>query len=163
MGLQPADILLINSSKLFGTTIDVITDSPWCHAAMITDPAKRLGIEARPISKVGFHSIDEYKGDALVMRYPNLTPDQQQKILQYAKEQVGKEYDYSAIFDELLRYGFGISVKRAANHERFICSTLVTSAYLAAGIRLTDQPLASPDDLFLSNKVTVVGRLGVDI
>lgn len=163
MTLQPADILLVNSSGILGTVIDVITDSPWCHAAMIADPVKRLGIEAQIFRKVDYRSIDDFLGDALVLRYPKLDRDQQNKILQYAIAQLGKEYDYSAILTELLRYGFGIPPKREGNHGRFICSTLITNAYLSVGIRLTDQLLASPDDLFLSDKVVVAGRLGVDL
>ncbi|SEN50881.1 YiiX/YebB-like N1pC/P60 family cysteine hydrolase [Lihuaxuella thermophila] len=163
MTLQPADILLVNSSGILGTVIDVITDSPWCHAAIIADPERRLGIEAQIFRQVDYRPIDDFLGDALVLRYPKLTRDQQNKILQYVKAQIGTEYDYAAILKELLRYGFGIPPQSGENHGRFICSTLITNAYLSVGIQLTDQPLASPDDLFLSDKVVVAGRLGIDL
>lgn len=161
--LEAADILLVSDNGVLGTAIDVVTDAPWSHVVIVVDPDQGMAIDARPFSKVSYRAIKLFNKHALVMRYPSLSQDQKIKIIEYVKAQLNKEYDYSAILEELLRYGFGISAKRAANQERFICSTLITSAYLNAGIRLTDQPIASPEDLFLTDKITVVGRLGVDL
>lgn len=163
MGLQPGDILLVYDRTVLDSAIDYISSSPWSHAAMVADPVKGLTVEARPFSTVCNRSIDEYKKKALVMRFPGLSPEQQAGVVQYAINQLGKKYDYVSILEEFLRYGFGIPAKEAADHKRFICSTLVTSAYLSEGIRITEQPLASPGDLFLSKKLAVVGRLGVDM
>lgn len=161
--LEAADILLVNDNGVLGTSVDVVSDSPWSHAAIVVDPDGGMAIDARPFSKISTRAIKQFNKHALVLRHPSLNQNQKIQIIDYVKAQLNKEYDYVAIVDELLRYGFGISAKREASHERFICSTLITSAYLNAGIRLTDEPIASPEDLFLSDKITVVGRLGIDL
>lgn len=163
MGVQVGDIILSYSGTFLDSAVDMVTDSPFSHAALVADPVKRLTIEARAFNTVCYHPLDSYKNISLVLRVPNITPEQQHKIIQYAKAQLGKPYDYKQILKEWMRYEFGVHLTEEAKPERFICSTLVATAYLTAGIRITEQAVPAPGDLFVSKKLAVVGRLGVDL
>jgi uncharacterized protein YycO len=163
MGVQPGDIILSYSGTILDSSVNLVTKSPWSHAALVADPVKRLTIEARAFHDVCYHSLDDYRYNSIVLRVPGITPEQQNKILQYAKAQLGKPYDYQTILKELMRFELGVKLKEEENPEAFICSTLVATSYLHAGIRITDQPVAAPSDLFISKKLAVVGRLGVDL
>jgi hypothetical protein len=162
MRLEKADIVLSHENNLFSMGIDIVTDSPWTHVLLVADPVKKVGIHAKALEKVQYCFINDYKVGCLILRVPNLTDGQREKVLKFATDQLGKKYDYLAILHEFSRYKLGVQTE-SADHERFICSTLVSEAFRQAGILITDQQLPSPDDLYKSKQIVVVGRLGVDI
>jgi uncharacterized protein YycO len=155
--LKKADIILVHGASVLDTLVGIVTKSPWTHCAMVVDPERYLTIEASAFTIVRYRPLSTFKNSSLIVRVPDLTEEQRDKIVLYAQKQLGKKYDYKAIFDEFERYEFGKAIG-PEKPGRFICSSLVAAAYKSAGIDLTRYPLASPDDIYKSEKVTPVGR-----
>lgn len=162
MKLKKADIILVHGAGPIDTLVEIVTRSPWSHVAMVADPGENLAIEAQAFKAVQYRPVSAFKNQSIIMRIHDLTDEQREKIVEYAKKQIGKPYDYKAILEELERFEFGKAIE-PEEPGRFICSSLIAAAYKSAGIDLTDCPLAAPDDLYKSKKLAVVGRLGVDI
>jgi uncharacterized protein YycO len=160
--LQKGDIVAVHGQRLISLAIETITHSPISHVAIVEDPDKRQLIEAEIDRTIGYQSLDHYKEHCVILRVPSLTDEQREQVVQYAKAQLGDSYDFKAIVEEYLRYRFRFQMNQRQAEEtkqkRFICSTLVNSAYLSVGIKLTDQYLPSPDDIFKSPFIALVDR-----
>lgn len=149
VNIQEADIILMKGSSQISKGIEFITQSQFSHAALVFDPDKELTIEAT-LSGVIHGSISNYKGRSSIFRLKNITKEQAGNILKFAELQLGKPYDYEELIDLFLRYVFHIPVNEYEK-GRYICSSFVYSAYASAGIRLTNQNIPSPEDLFESS------------
>ena len=93
--------------------------------------------------------LNKYKGCSSVFRLKTITKEQSEKIVKFTEQQLGKPYDYEELIGLLLRYGFHFSINDFEK-ERYTCSTFVNSAYAIVGIRLTNQVIPSPEDIFES-------------
>ena len=81
------------------------------------------------------------------------------KLWTMQRNRFGDSYDFKALIEEFLRYTFNLNIVQPEDEKRFICSTFVNSAYVNAGIKLTDQYLPSPRDIMKSPFVAIVGYL----
>lgn len=157
MILLKGDIVCKHGSGLLSLGIETITHSTVSHVALVADPEKELLIEAEGFRVIGYKSLEEYKGSCTIIRVPTLTDEQRNDIVAYAHQQFGKQYDYFDIFKQLERYVFGYAPD-PEDGRLFICSTLIDMAYKSVGVTLTDQPLASPDDVFKTKLGVVMGQ-----
>ena len=156
--LEKGDIIAIyGKTDLISLSIEAITRSPISHVALLVDTVSKEIIEATMNRKIGYRSLDDYKEHCVILRIPSLTDAQRDKIVEYAKEQIGDSYDFKALIEEFLRYTFNLNIVQPEDEKRFICSTFVNSAYVNAGIKLTDQYLPSPRDIMKSPFVAIVG------
>ena len=121
--LQTGDVLLVEGNRRFSVAIKYLTHSAWSHAALYVgkDGANRDDIEAHRL-------IDA-----------DTSEDERARVVTYAVQQIGHQYDMRNVFD-LARYliptppvpsrlrrrliAFG-----SGDPTRAICSTLVASAF----------------------------------
>jgi uncharacterized protein YycO len=146
--LQPMDIILMKGKSRISRSIEFITQSQYSHVAIVFDPEKNLTIEAT-LNGVVNGDLNKYKGCSSVFRLKTITKEQSEKIVKFTEQQLGKPYDYEELIGLLLRYGFHISINDFEK-GRYTCSTFVNSAYASVGIRLTNQIIPSPEDIFES-------------
>ncbi|PGZ95597.1 hypothetical protein COE51_19620 [Bacillus pseudomycoides] len=158
--LKKGDVIAVyGENDIVSLSIEIITHSPISHVALVVDPENKQLIEANMNRKIGYKSLDDYRNHCLILSIPSLTDEQRDKIVEYAKTQIGESYDFRAIIEEFLRYTLKFNfVPSEMNEKRFICSTLVNSAYLSAGVKLTNQYLPSPNDILKSPLVAIVGQ-----
>ncbi|MEF8679143.1 YiiX/YebB-like N1pC/P60 family cysteine hydrolase [Bacillus cereus] len=159
MELEKGDIVAVYGKiNLISLSIEFITRSPISHVALVVDSKKKELIEANMNRKIGYRLLDDYKHHCVILRVPSLTDSQKDKIVEYAKNQIGDSYDFKALIEEFLRYTFNLNTLQPEDEKRFICSTLVNASYLNAGVKLTDQYLPSPRDIMKSPLVALVGH-----
>lgn len=151
--IQEGDIALFRVGKtstildrLIGKFQKLIGEDPpgveeFCHAALVGPMANTL-IEARwPKVKTGPLDLPDLltRNPIDFYRVKDITPEQVQKVLAYAKSDIGQPYDLPAIFT------FG----KIQLGGHLVCSQYVWKWFLnGAGIELCKySPLISPDDL----------------
>lgn len=157
MRLLKGDIVAVHGVNLINVGIEVVTHSPISHVALVADPDKNLLIEANGGRTLGYINMNAYKGMCVILRDESLTDQQREGIVQFAKDKFNYEYDYIAIIREFERYVFGKKIQ--PEHGRFlICSTLVSEAYKSVGVTLSSETIPSPDDIWKSPLLTIVGR-----
>jgi cell wall-associated NlpC family hydrolase len=168
--LSPGDILLSADAGIASAGIRLLTTSPVSHAAIYVgagEVAEALGggVRLRSMAKV----MDEETVVA-VFRHPALDDERAARLSAYAREQVGKQYDYVGV---MMHAPFALqrrvcelpgmpTVLREAclsmlatfqlihgGDDRFFCSQFVLEAYRMAGLPLTRaRPhWVSPEDI----------------
>ncbi|WP_028400508.1 YiiX/YebB-like N1pC/P60 family cysteine hydrolase [Ectobacillus panaciterrae] len=155
--LQPGDIVLRKGTGWISQGIELITHSQFSHAALVSNPETKQIIEAT-FDGVIKSNIDDYTGYASVFRLKTITNEQAANIVKYAEQQLGKPYDFEELIDQFLRYVFYIP-NNEIEKGRFICSTFVNAAYASQGIKLTNQNLPSPEDIYESPLLTKVAEI----
>ena len=146
--LQTGDVLLVEGNRRFSVAIKYLTHSAWSHAALYVgkDGANRDDIEAHRLidadTSEGVREVGLGVFDGLpvrICRPRNLSEDERARVVTYAVQQIGHQYDMRNVFD-LARYliptppvpsrlrrrliAFG-----SGDPTRAICSTLVASAF----------------------------------
>jgi uncharacterized protein YycO len=103
------------------------TWSDYSHAAFILDEGGSL-IEAWQGKGVWETRLKDWEG---VERYTvrGMTPEEWNAALKFAREQLGKGYDYPGVFGFVARADI-------ENKDRWFCSELVFAACLKAGVEL---------------------------
>jgi uncharacterized protein YycO len=155
--LQKGDIILKRGTGRLSSGIEFITRSQFSHAALVSDPEKKLIIEAS-LNGVAHSKIDNFIGSSTVFRMMTLTDEQASNIVKFAEQQLGKPYDYEELVDMFLRYVFYIPNNKTEK-GRYVCSTFVNAAYASIGIKLTKQNLPSPEDIYESPLLTKIADL----
>jgi uncharacterized protein YycO len=85
----------------------------------------------------------------------NLTDEQRQAVVDEAKRQYGRDYDWSLIGAIALKDVVGLDVKYHETNAR-ICSTYVNDVFKkACYITLSDKEYPTPEDIALSKYVTL--------
>ncbi|MDQ0197883.1 YiiX/YebB-like N1pC/P60 family cysteine hydrolase [Neobacillus ginsengisoli] len=157
VNLKKGDIILKRGTGRLSSEIEFFTHSQFSHAALVSDPEKKLIIEAS-LNGVGYTNLAGFIGFSTVYRMMTLTDEQASNIVTYAEQQLGKPYDYEELVDMFLRYVFHIPNNRIEK-GRYVCSTFVNACYGSAGIKLTKQNLPSPEDIFESPLLTKVADI----
>lgn len=147
VNLKPMDIVMRGRSRL-SCGIEFITQSQFSHVAIVFDPEKKLTIEAT-LNGVVNGDLKNYIGCSSVFRLKTITKEQSEKIVKFTEQQLGKPYNYKELIYLFLRYVFHISINDFEKGKYF-CSTFVNSAYESVGIRLTNQNIPPPEDIFES-------------
>jgi len=119
----------------------------WSHAALVVSEdgalveAEMMGVQRSPLSK--YHS-DEYH---LVRQGLEFSHERRERVVAYAKAQVGHAFGYLALLGALLYLLFGWPL-RLVRRNHVICSSLVVMALQQGGlVPDLDPALTLPADL----------------
>ena len=145
--LLPGDVLLVEGDRRISSTIKYLTQSTWSHAALYVgdvlpevEAEKRVLIEVDVERGVIASPLSKYRNfNTRICRPIGLTPEDTQRIIDFAIAQLGHRYDLKNVFD-LMRYllpepfvparfrrrllAFG-----SGDPTRAICSTLLAQAF----------------------------------
>ena len=168
--IKPGDILLTADPTFVSVSIRAMTFAPVSHAAVYLGDgqladAMRQGVRVRELNE-----LFEEAALMLVLRYPELTPEQAAAIKDYAVNKSGARFNFLGVTlqlpfslvrrvcelplaplvlrDACIR-SVGMLNHLAASENRVFCSQLVLLAYRHAGINVTaaDPRLISPADI----------------
>lgn len=156
--ILPGDVLVVWGESLIEEVIEHVTHG-CSHVAIFIDNqtiAEFQGGRKSGISPLSVYLESDNRLE--VWRDTTLTVDEREKIVQYALHHSGQEYDYLAIFVELLRYETGITLDYHEGKKR-ICSTFIKDCGLSVHKEWTKVTLPAPVDILNSGKLTKVGRL----
>jgi hypothetical protein len=152
--IRPADVLLVEGARSkVNSAIRYLTQSTWSHAALYVGLGAKLGerdgeplvlveaelgkgVIASPLSKFATYNTR-------ICRPVGLTSEDRNKIIRYAVERIGYDYDLKNIID-LMRYFLPqppvpASWRRrmialgSGEPTRAICSTLIAQAFETVG------------------------------
>ncbi len=159
--LRPSDVVLFEGRSRVGEVIKIITLSPWTHAGLyigrmndITDPDALARVKEhydgdpnKPLiieSLLGFGTIvsplTDYTEDNLrVCRPEGLVKDDQNKVVNFATEHLGMNYDVRQILD-LARFMFPYGIlprswrsslfqHNAGKPTNIICSSMIARCF----------------------------------
>jgi Permuted papain-like amidase enzyme, YaeF/YiiX, C92 family len=111
--LRPADVLLVEGSSRISTAIKYLTQSTWSHAALYVGNTRRLGqrdgqplefVEADVCEGVRAVSLQAFDGlHCRICRPIHLSPDDTARVIDFAVDRIGQQYDLKNLFD-LARY-----------------------------------------------------------
>jgi hypothetical protein len=146
--LEPGDVLLVEGNTRMSAAIKYLTQSMWSHAALYVGPRPELppsngesatlieadvlaGVRAVPLSFYGNFRVR-------ICRPVNLTATDRERLIQYAVQRLGHQYDLKNVFD-LARYLLPVPVPArlrrrliafgSGDPTRAICSTLIAQAF----------------------------------
>ena len=145
--IAPGDVLLVEGNTRFSTAIKYLSQSTWSHAALYVgnaadpqDAARRELVEADVVNGVLTVPLEKYDGmHTRICRPHGLSAEDRARVIAYALERVGHQYDLKNIFD-LVRYllpqpPVPVRWRRrmlalgSGDPSRAICSTLIAQAY----------------------------------
>ena len=145
--LQTGDVLLVEGDSRISGAIKYLTQSSWSHAALYVGEQTIAGvrhaatfIEADIKDGVRCVSVDEFRGlNARICRPIGLSPEDCQRVAEYAIGRIGQQYDLRNVID-LARYLIPnppvtqqqrrqMLVLGSGDPTRAICSTLVAQAF----------------------------------
>jgi hypothetical protein len=167
--LRPADVLLVEGNRRISTAIKYLTQSTWSHAALYVGDFQNTGlgldapvlIEADIRDGVVVVPLTKYAElNTRVCAPVGLTPEDRQRVCDYAIARLGHAYDLRNVID-LARYllpvppvpvrwrrrmlAFG-----SGDPTRAICSTLIAQAFESVRYpvlpRIERRPDASTDN-----------------
>jgi uncharacterized protein YycO len=143
---KPA-ILLFHGKGLISSLIRWQTRGKYSHAAFLLPSGEIL--ESWQGDGVRVKTLKNWDGID-IFHVAGISDDDWEYIIQYAKQQVGKKYDYRAIVRFITR-------KKLESNDRWFCSELVFESLSQAGIKLLDRidsSEVSPSTLAISPLLT---------
>jgi uncharacterized protein YycO len=158
--ILPGDILFVGGKGIIKSLIEWITHSKYYHCAIFLD--QETIAEFQGLRKSGVSPISDYfgNGDKLVVyRDISLTPTEREKMVTYALHQSGRDYDYKCIFEQLIRYEFGVNIDSYNEGNKRICSSFIRDCGMAVGRLWTLAKVPSPQDLIAGKKLKRIGKL----
>jgi len=146
--LEPGDVLLVEGHSRISVAIKYLTQSTWSHAALyvgdfteVADvPPECCFIEADIVEGVRAVPVTEFSGlHTRICRPVGLTDEDRRRVLAYAIERIGHQYDLRNVID-LARYLFPtppvperfrrrMLALGSGDPTRAICSTLIAQAF----------------------------------
>jgi hypothetical protein len=146
--LAPGDVLLVEGNTRMSAAIKYLTQSMWSHAALFVGIRPELAstsgepatlIEADVLDGVRAVQLSSYaRFRVRICRPVKLTPDDRERVIQYAIQRLGHRYDLKNVLD-LARYLFPIPIPArlrrrliafgSGDPTRAICSTLIAQAF----------------------------------
>lgn len=143
--MQPGDILLVEGNSRISVAIKYLTMSSWSHACLHVGPVgaaldEPVLLEADLQQGVVLVPLDKFAAfNVRICRPVGLNQDELQRVIQFARSQLGHQYDLKNVFD-LVRYliqtppvpnrwrrsmlGLG-----SGEPTKAICSTLIAQAF----------------------------------
>lgn len=144
--LAMGDVVLVERGPrdLLGWLIDVATDSPFCHAALVGD-----GCLIEALWTVTRSPLGKYAAAGWAYRPVSalVGPVARQQAATWATARLGRRYGVGEMLADAGRDVLHLPLWPRAAPRRFTCSGLVAAAYAAAGTKLTHAPWPSPMDL----------------
>ena len=145
--LRRGDVLLVEGNSRFSTAIKYLSQSTWSHAALFVGdalagrtPAGHCFIEADIVEGVRSVGVAEFDGLLTrICRPSGLTDTDRERVLAFAIERIGLQYDLRNVLD-LARYLFPtppvpqrfrrrMIALGSGDPTRAICSTLIAQAF----------------------------------
>jgi hypothetical protein len=158
--ILPGDLLFVGGRGILKRLIEWITHSQYFHVAIFINDHEV--IEAQGGRKSGKTPLSYYlnsKDKLIIYRDKTLTNSERKKIVSYAINHQGIEYNYISILAELVRYELGVSLDDYDEGKKRICSSFVNECGFAGGRVWSLQKVPSPQDLITSKKLTRIGKL----
>lgn len=146
--LRPGDVLLVEGHSRVSTAIKYLTQSTWSHAALYVGPfladaggnPQHCFVEADTVEGVRSAGMATFESfHSRICRPVGLTPNECQKVADFAIARIGDRYDLRNVFD-LARYLLPtppvpsrfrrrmLSIG-SGDPTRAICSTLIAQAF----------------------------------
>ena len=143
--IRPGDILLVEGNTRISIAIKYLTQSSWSHAALHVGtgddkPEAPILLEADLQNGVHLVPIGKYADfNIRICRPVGLTPEENRKVVEFARSKLGHQYDLKNIVD-LVRY----LIQKPAVPNRYrrtmiglgsgeptkaICSTLIAQSF----------------------------------
>jgi hypothetical protein len=154
MTIRPADVLLVEGARSkVNSAIRYLTQSTWSHAALYVGLGAKLGeqdgeplvlIEAELGKGVIASPLSKYATyNTRICRPVGLTAEDREKVIRYAKDRIGYDYDLKNIID-LMRYFLPqppvparwrrrMIALGSGEPTRAICSSLIAQAFESVG------------------------------
>jgi len=157
--MKAGDLVFFKSTSLIGRIITKLTKSEFSHVAMATDETHI--IESNYYIKTREIELTPDRASHIaIYRVNELTPEQAERVVQFARMLIGTPYDFVGILVWFIRLLFKWNIPNLVNDlNRMWCSELVDVAYSSVGIDLVpEQPYGdvTPEDLVKSSKVSLV-------
>lgn len=133
INMNCADIILVRSKTWVNWAVRLVTQSRWGHSAMYIGDG--LFVES-DIGGVKVKHVKELNGkEILVLRHKRMKDVDAHKICTGILEDLGKGYDYKALWDllRLLLTGKRVSEKEVGSRKKFICSEVIAKQYYELG------------------------------
>jgi hypothetical protein len=150
--LRPCDVLLVDGSSKISAGIKYLTQSTWSHSALYVgdaggstvdgEPAVLLeadmrdGVCAVPLSKYALYNVR-------ICRPAELAPDDVERVLRFAVESIGQQYDLRNVIDLArwllpeppvpARFRRRLMALGSGEPTRAICSTLIARCFQSVG------------------------------
>lgn len=163
--IEPGDVLLVEGNTRFSTAIKYLSQSTWSHAALYVgnaaaprDAARRDLVEADVVHGVLTVPLEKYDGmHTRICRPRGLSTEDRARVIAYALQRVGHQYDLKNIFD-LVRYllpqpPVPVRWRRrmlalgSGDPSRAICSTLIAQAYQSVRYPILPTVTRKPADV----------------
>jgi hypothetical protein len=168
--LRPGDILLTSMPGFAGKGIELMTIAPVSHAALYLGEGRVVEAVRSGVGERTIEQVLQEESLALVLRHPELSPGQAERIREYAQGKEGAGFNFVGVTLQIpftlarrlcelplvpleLRHaclqGMGVLSQLGFREQRLFCSQLVLQAYRHAGVELTaaDPRLMSPADI----------------
>lgn len=152
-----ADILAFYHYNALDNLVKNVTNSKIVHLAIRLDDKYMIESTTRGvhISKI-CNKYNYYN-----LRYQELTAKERDDIIKFAKNKIGKEFDYNTYITIGLYKLFGFA-NTWNNPNKYTCTELVIDAYKSIGIDLTNgmkENNVSPGDIANNTKLTVTSKI----
>lgn len=159
--LVPGDVLLTDGSSRMAALVRRVTRSPWSHVAMYVGPLEegpdpRCIVEADIVAGVKAARLSELKGLRVrALRPRGLDDTLRRRLTDWVVSRIGGQYDLAHAWALAKRLLWPPPPSRlpqapsamAQSATRFICSTLLTQAFLLVGYPVVaDASYVTPRD-----------------
>ena len=148
MDIQPGDVIFYRPEGFIGTIISKLTRSEYSHVSLAVDATTI--IEANRFIKSRVVDLNYADDIHRVYRLRNISPGQQEFIVENALTMVGARYDYAQIFGLWLRLVFSIESKIFNKVNKYICSEIIDKAFILSMVPRKDNLIigeVSPQEL----------------
>ena len=158
--ILPGDLLFVWGNGPIEEAIEWVTHGP-SHCALFLD--NKTVAEAQAGRESGTALLSDYvaSGKRLeVWRDESLKDNERNKVVEYARQHFGIEYDYLAILAELARFELNIPINSFHEGKRRICSSYVNDCAKSINKNWASVPYTpAPIDLLKGGKLTRKGAL----
>lgn len=170
--LKSGDILFASGDYWVSKAIQKVTESPWSHVGIVfrldsidrvllLESVEDMGVRFAPLSKYldDYEDGKPYKGRVVLARCKDVNSSTVEGIAAFGIDELTQPYDKDEIAKILARITLGIGKKE--KDREYICSELVRECFSRAGkeFEFNSKGFISPEDVWLDEKVSLVGRI----
>lgn len=170
--LKSGDLLFTSGDYLVSRAIRKMTNSPWSHVGIVfripsvdrvllLESVEDMGVRFAPLSKYirDYENGKPYKGRAVFARCSDVTSNTVNTLSSFGIDELTQPYDKDEIAKILARISLGIG--RKERDREYICSELVYECFAHAGKEFpyNTKGFISPEDIWLDNKLSLMGRV----
>lgn len=157
--LQAGDVLFIDSGTFIGNMVKFISEFNFGHVAIMVSDTEMVDIKAFSKSSIVHINDIQFKRMVIKRTKQPLSREQVNQLVKISYENLGKPYDYKAIFSLFIRYIFKTKFKSHTYElDHLYCSEFVDYVYKAIDCDLLPEngnSLVGIDDLFMSDKLFI--------